>query len=163
MIGAIVILVAVAAMVAWWSGRTRDEANVALGQAVVHASRDARAGEDVVLSMLQYTSPAIWSTMVGEDVRAGLRGLVQGSASQVVRTLEDTRATADATFVVPWDGTQLRAKEAVLELVDAHLDRFARIARDAKEIGPVFSESPPSEDAARALLRASGATLDADR
>jgi len=163
LVGAVVLIALTAAVVAWWSGRLREQANESLGLAIVDVSRDARAGEDVVLSMLQYTSPAIWSTMVGEDVRAGMRGLVQSSADEVVRTLQETRAAAAGTFVVPWDDTQQRAKAAVLDLVDAHLARFERIARDAKAIGPVFGETPPSDDTARALLRASGANLTADR
>jgi hypothetical protein len=157
---AFVVLALVAGGVFWWSGRVREQANDALGQAVVHASRDARAGEAVVLSMLQYSSPQIWSTMVGEDVRAGLRKLVQRSADQVVRTLESARNEAQDAYVLPWDGTQREAKDAVLALVDAQLGRFERIASDATAIGTVFSEPQPSADRARALLRMSGASVD---
>ena len=156
--GVLVAVVAVA--LTWASGQVRVQANRELVRAMTEVDHDARAGEDVVLSMLEYTSPTIWSTRVGEDVRAGMRGLVEGSARQVVGNLQETRDAVAATLVLPWDGTQRRAKDAVLALVSAHLERFERIAGDASAIGPVFAAEEPSDDTARALLRASGATAD---
>ena len=155
---AIVLVTALGAL--WWSGHVRERANIQLEASLVRANSDAHGGEAVVLSVLQYSSPTIWSTMVGEDVRASLRGLVQRSAAQVVRTLDDTKASVDGTFVLPWDSGQREAKDAVRALVDAHRARFEQIAADATAIGAVFSSPAPSDTTARALLRASGAITD---
>jgi hypothetical protein len=154
---ALVALVAVAAGVSWWTGHVRQQANDSLGAAVSDANHRAKAGEAVVLSTLQYASPLIWSTMVGGDVRAELRAVVERSAEEVVLTLQQTRESAEGTFVLPWDHTQAQAKDAVLELVDEQLGRFEAIAADAASIGPVLAVPAPSDAAAVELLRASGA------
>jgi hypothetical protein len=153
---AVLFLVVVAVAAAWWTGRVRQEANVVLSGAVEQADHQSRAGQAVVESMLRYASPMIWSTLVGGDVRAGLRKVVEGSAQEVVVTLERTRTAADGAFVLPWDGTQRQAKQEVLRLVDAHLARFQRIAKDATAIGAVLGEPEPSDAVAVDLLRASG-------
>jgi hypothetical protein len=163
LVAGLVALALVAVGVSWWSGHVRQQANDLLGVAVSDADHRARAGEAVVLSTLQYASPMIWSTMVGGDVRAELRAVVERSAAQVVLTLKRTRESADATFVLPWDRTQLKAKDAVLELVDAQLSRFETIASDATSIGEVLAAPAPSDASAVDLLRASGAKLTTDR
>lgn len=156
---ALVLVVAiVAAGLFWWTGRVRAQATGVLETAMANASRDAAAGEAVVLSMLQYTSPAIWSTSVGEDVRAGMRELVQGSAAEVVRTLDESRQEAESTFVLPWDSTERQAKDAVLAFVTAQRSRFEQIAVDARALDDVLGQPGPTESAARALLRASRAS-----
>ena len=45
----------------------------------------------------------------------------------------------------------------MLVLIDAHLARFDRMSADAASIGPVMSETDPSDASARESLRASGA------
>jgi hypothetical protein len=155
----VVLLALMASGIVWWSGRVHQQANESLGQAITDADHEARAGEAVVLSMLQYSSPLIWSTMVGEDVRAELRKVVQRSAEEVVVTLRGTRRSIDGTFVLPWDGTQREAKEALLAVVDGQLRRFERIAADASSIGSVLARPGPSDAIAVRLLRASGAQV----
>jgi hypothetical protein len=157
LVAGVIVAVLLACAVVWGSDKVKNDANESLSAALVGAQQQAVAGEARVVSTLSYTYPMIWSTSVSDDVRAGLRQIVQASAAEVVTSLTEMRVAAAAVRLLPWQVPQLAAQAAVLSLIDAQLRRFERIATDATVIGPVLAEQPPSDAEASRLLRASGA------
>jgi len=141
---AVIVLVAVVALVAWWSESVRHRADETLATAATEVQQDARAGQAKVLSTLSYASPMIWSSEVSESVRSGLRKVVQGSAAQVVVGLRAVREDVASTRVLPWQSDQVHDRAAVLALVDAYLGRFQEIAADARQIGTVMAQPSPA-------------------
>lgn len=158
LIGAVVAMLVVAtAGGIWWSDHVRGSATDALTTAYTETQQVARAGEGSVLGTLRYASPMIGSTAVGEDVRAGLRALVQDSAAEVVVRLDALRATVADTTVLPWQPEQQQAQRALLALIDAETARFAAVAADARRIGTALGTGPASTAEARQALREAGA------
>jgi len=160
---AVVLVLAGVAAFLVWSDRTKDAANESLSSAVVQSQERARIGEGRVMSTLTYASPMIWSTEVSEDVRSGLRDLVEQSAADAAATLTTIADEVAGTTVLPWQTAQQQARDSVLALVLAERARFDTIAADARQIGPVLAQPRPSEAEALAALRASGADEDAGR
>ena len=161
--GVVAVVGVVALAFVWWSESVRRDTNEALAAAVARAEDEARVGEARVLSTLTYASPLIWSTSVGDDVRAGLRGVVEQSARDVTVRLDTLAREVTATTVLPWQSAQHDARGDVLALVTAQRERFEAIAMDARAIAVVLATPGPSSDAARAALRASGADEPAER
>jgi hypothetical protein len=124
---------------AWGADSLRQRAQDQLEVVQASAAQRAEAGEARVLSMLAYASPMIWSTSVPEDVRAGLRALVEGSAAQVVVELRQQADAARTTIVLPWQSEQQALREQVLLQIEAERARFDRIAADARNIADVMS------------------------
>jgi hypothetical protein len=153
----VLALVAGALLFAWWSDSVRRATNDRLADVVAASSARVVTGEAVVTGTLAYASPMIWSAAVSEEVRAGLRAVVQDSAAQVAVDLAATRASAADVTVLPWQAAQATAREQVLSLLDTEIARFERIAADATTIGEVLGVDPPSAAAAVESLRASGA------
>lgn len=141
----------------WVNDHARSSANDELSSAFSEAAQQARIGEQSVISTLAYASPMIWSTQVTEDVRAGLRALVQDSAADVVARLDVVRDRAMSVRVLPWHAEQQRAKAEVLALLADQRERFAGIARDARDIDLVLAGGPIPTGAAASALRAAGA------
>lgn len=159
----VVVLVALAAGLLWWTDTVRRNANDQLAEAFVAAQEQARIGEATVLSTLVYAQPMIWSSSVPEDVRSGLRDLVEGDAAAAAAALSAIADGISGTLVLPWQGTQRQAQEALLALVGQYESRVARIAEDARVIGTVMAEPAPSDAEAQAALGASGAEASLDR
>ena len=90
---------------------------------------------------------------------------MEGSAADEEVRLAALADEVSATTVLPWQRAQLEARDRVLDLILAQRQRqrFERIVRDARDIGTVMAQGPPSSDAALAALRASGAYQDANR
>ena len=153
----IAAFVVVVGLALWGNDHVRASANDDLATAFRTATQRADAGERVVISTLAYASPMIWSSQVGEDVRAGLRALVQGSAADVVGQLDEVRGQVSAVRVLPWHADQERARVALLDLIDEQRQRFAGIARDARDIDLVLAGGPIPTGAAASALRAAGA------
>ena len=141
----------------WGNDHVRSAANEDLVTAFRTANERADAGERLVISTLAYASPMIWSSQVGEDVRAGLRALVQGSAAQVVADLDEVRDQVAGIRVLPWQPAQERARGSLLALIAEQRQRFAGIARDARDIDLVLAGGPIPTGAAANALRAAGA------
>ena len=160
---AILLVVAAVAGFSLVSDQVRRSTNQSLSRAVLEAQDRARIGEASVLSTLRYASPMIWSQEVPQDVRAGLRALVERSAGEVAATLSELATEVRGSTVLPWQGAQAEARDRVLDLILAERARFDRIAADARQIGPVLAEERPSEQDAVASLRASGADVDVNR
>ena len=156
----VVLVVAIAAAMLVWSERAKSAANQTFAQAVAEAQDRARIGEGRVLSTLTYASPMIWSTEVPEDVRAGLRSLVETSAAEAAATLSQVVESVSGATVLPWQAAQQRARDEVMALVLAERARFDEIAADAREIGRVLARERPSAENALAALGASGASED---
>jgi hypothetical protein len=155
----VLVLAAVAGFVVW-SEQAKGAANQTLSAAVFEAQERSRVGEDRVLSTLAYAAPMIWSTEVPEDVQAGLRALVERSAADASATPTEVADSVAGIWLLPWQGAQRQARDAVMDLIVAERSRFDRIAADARQIGSVLGEARPSEDEALAALRASGANED---
>ena len=156
-IAVVVAVVLVAGLFVWWTDAVRREANETLAAALQDTSQGAKAGQARVLSTLAYSYPMIWSTSVPYGLRTGLREVVESSAGEVAADLRRVRADVAAVRVLPWQADQQVAQREVLALIDAHLARFDRMSADAASIGPVMSETDPSDASARESLRASGA------
>jgi hypothetical protein len=153
----VVVLAGVAVLILWWSASVKQGANERLGEALRVSSARVTSGEAAVSATLQYASPMIWSASVPEDVRGGLRVLVQDSAARVAVDLDAIRASAVEVTVLPWQGAQATARDHVIDVIDAEIARFRHIAADATAIGDVLGQSAPSTAAAAESLRASGA------
>jgi hypothetical protein len=161
--GAILAVVAVVAGFLWWSDSLSRSANQSMLSTVRTVEDQSRIGEGQVMSTLEYASPMIWSTSVSEEVRAGLRELVQRSAADASAALEASAAQVDDLRILPWQTAQSDARRAVLDYIAAQRIRFDRISEYAGNIGTVMAEPGPPPDAAYAALRASGAVDDANR
>lgn len=159
----VAVLVALATGFLWWSDTVRRNANDQLASAFVSAQEQARIGEATVLSTLVYAQPMIWSSSVSEDVRVGLRDLVEDDAAAAAAELRAIAEDISGTLVLPWQASQREAQEAVLALVGEYESRVARIAEDVRVIGAVMAEPAPSDAAAQTALGASGAEASLDR
>lgn len=144
-------------LVLWGNDHMRSAANEDLATAYRTTTQRADAGEQLVIATLAYASPMIWSSQVGEDVRAGLRALVQGSAAQVVGELDEVHDQVSSIRVLPWQHDQEHARETLLALIGEQRQRFAGIARDARDIDLVLAGGPIPTGAAASALRAAGA------
>ena len=142
----------------WWQDSVRQSATDQLVAAFAAADARAASGERQVQGMLAYASPMIWSTSVPEDVRDGLRGLVEASAADVAADLDAIGANAEGTMVLPWQQQQLEAREAVLTLIADQQARFGGIAEDASDIDMILADGPLPTGVVVTSLRASGAT-----
>jgi hypothetical protein len=162
-IGLVALLVLLGGLFLWWSESVRRHANETLSVALQSASRDATAGQARVLSTLAYSYPMIWSMSVSDEVRSGLREVVQASSVDVADGLRQVRDQAAEVRVLPWQQSQRQAQQEVLAVIDAYAERFDRMGADATAIGVVLSEPDPSDAAARDSLRASGAEASSDR
>jgi len=154
---AITVLLAVVGGLLVWSDHLKNEANDSLSSAVIEAQERARVGEGRVLSTLTYANPMIWSQEVPEDVRAGLRGLVETSAAEASDALTEVVEQVTGLTILPWQSAQAEARERVLDLILAERVRFDRIAIDARDIGEALAVPRPQIEDAAAALRASGA------
>ena len=138
------LVVALAAAGVWWTEHLRQDADLALASAAQEARDRTASGEAKVLSTLTYASPMIWSTSVPEDVRAGLRRLVEKEAAGVSSGLARLHEDVAGTIVLPWQGPQEKERDQVLALIEAERHRFDRIAADARDIGAVLAEPQPA-------------------
>ena len=163
LIVAIVVLVVIGGLFAWWNDSVRKNANAVLASALQDVDQRATAGQARVLSTLAYSYPMIWSTSVPDSVRAGLRAVVESSAHDVAEELRSVRADVVGVRILPWQSAQEQARVQVLGLVDAELARFDLMGRDATSIGLVMAGPEPSDAAARESLSASGADEVANR
>lgn len=154
---AVAVLAIIVGALLWGNDHMRTTANEELATAFRTSSQQAAAGEQSVIGTLAYASPMIWSAQVSEDVRAGLRALVQGSAADVVDRLDTVRDRVADVRILPWHAEQARAREVLLALIDDQRARFAGIARDARDIDLVLAGGPLPTGAAAAALRAAGA------
>jgi len=161
--GAALLVAAVAAGFLWWSDTVRRSANDQLVAAFTESAARAASGERQVQGTLAYASPMIWSAAVPEEVRDGLRGLVEASAADVAADLAQTRNRAAAVTILPWQEPQLEARVQLLALIDAQQGRFAGIARDASDIDMILADGPLPTGAVVESLRASGASAPALR
>ncbi len=141
----------------WWSDSVRSSATEELTAVFSEASARAASGERQVQGTLAYASPMIWSMEVGEEVRSGLRALVEESAADVASDLGAMRQKAADTTVLPWQEEQLAARDQVLLLIEAQQARFDGIAADASDIDLVLAGGPLPTGAALTALRAAGA------
>ena len=154
------VLAAVAVVVVaflWWSDTVRQAATDEL--AVVFADAQARAasGERQVQGMLAYASPTIWSAEAPEDVRAGLRDIVEASAADVAADLSALRDRAAAATILPWHREQQVAQAELLALVAAQQARFDGIAADLTDIDLVLAGGPLPTGGVAEALRSAGA------
>ncbi len=155
---AVVVVVVVGVAFAWWSDAVRTSANAEFVRALDASTARVASGDRQVQGTLAYASPMIWSTAVPADVRAGLRDLVEGSAAGVSGDLAAVADQVSAVRVLPWQGAQAQARDALLALIVEQQRRFDRIAADAAAIGGVLGQEPPSAALVVQTLRASGAT-----
>lgn len=151
------LLALLAAGFLWWSDSVRSSANEALMTTFEESAARSASGERAVQGMLAYATPLIWSADVPEDVRAGLRGVVEESADVVAVDLARLREQAAATMVLPWQQPQLEAQAELVALIDAQRARFDGIARDARDIDRVLADGPLPTGAVAEALRAAGA------
>lgn len=157
-VAALIGLVAlVAAGFLRWSDSVRVDANEELAAAFSASVDGAASGERQVQGMLAYTSPMIWSASVPEDVRDGLRALVEASAAEVSVDLGALRERVAGTTVLPWHEPQAAARAELLSLIDAQQARFDGIARDASDIDRVLADGPLPTGAVSEALRTAGA------
>lgn len=154
---AVLLVVAAVAGFLWWSDGVRRDALQSMADAVTTAQDRARIGQGRVMSTLAYTSPMIWSASVPEEVRAGLRELVELSAADASATLSSVADEVAGLRILPWQSAQLEARDQVLDFIAAERLRFDRITEYAGNLGEVLAEPDPLPDAALAALRASGA------
>jgi hypothetical protein len=140
LIAAVAAGVALIAVGVLGAGALQQRADDDLTTAVAEAAARTQAGEARVLSTLAYASPMIWSSSVPEDVRAGLRQLVQEAAADASGTLADVADQARSVPILPWQREALQRRDQVLALVLADQARFDAIARDARAIGIVLAE-----------------------
>jgi hypothetical protein len=151
------LLALIAAGFLWWSDSVRSSANEELLATFEESAARSASGERAVQGMLAYATPLIWSADVPEDVRAGLRGVVEESAAVVAVDLLGLRERAAATMVLPWQQLQLEAQAELVALIDAQRARFDGIARDARDIDRVLADGPLPTGAAAEALRSAGA------
>jgi type II secretory pathway pseudopilin PulG len=151
------VLVLAGAGFLWWSDSVRTSANEALASAFRESIDGAAAGERQVQGTLAYASPMIWSASVPEDVRDGLRALVEASAAEASGRLGVLRERVAATTVLPWQGPQAAARAELLALIDAQRARFDGIANDASDIDRILADGPLPVGAATEALRAADA------
>ena len=151
------VLALVAAGFLWWSDSVRTSANEQLSVAFRESVDGAAAGERQVQGTLAYASPMIWSTSVPEDVRDGLRALVEATAAEVSGSLGALRERVAATTVLPWHENQAAAQGRLLALIDAQRARFDGIANDASDIDLVLADGPLPVGAVTEALRAADA------
>lgn len=157
-VAAVLGLLALAAVgFLWWSDSVRSSANEELVATFEESAARAASGERAVQGMLAYATPLIWSADVPEDVRAGLRGVVEESAAVVAGDLRLLEERAAATRVLPWQQVQLEAQAELVALIDAQRARFDGIARDARDIDRVLADGPLPVGAVAEALRAAGA------
>lgn len=154
---AVLVVVLLASLVVIGSELVRRQANASMAAALQVAQDQSRIGTGSVQSTLAYASPMIWSESVSEEVRAGLREVVQDSAADVVGRLAAVRQEVDAVTVLPWQRAQLLARDRLSAHIAAQQERFARISRDARSIGAALEAPAPSPAEAIESLRASGA------
>lgn len=151
------LLAVLAAAFLWWSDSVRQGATEELAAAFEESTARAASGERAVQGTLAYATPLIWSADVPEDVRAGLRGLVEDSAAVVAADLVSLRDRAAQTVVLPWQQAQLEARAELVDLINAQWVRFDGIAQDARDIDRVLADGPLPVGAAAEALRAAGA------
>lgn len=157
-VGAVIGLLAVlAAAFLWWSDSVRQAATEELVTTFEESTARSASGERAVQGTLAYATPLIWSAAVPEDVRDGLRGLVEESAAVVAGDLARLREQALATMVLPWQQAQLDARAELVALIDDQRERFDGIARDARDIDRVLADGPLPTGAVAEALRAAGA------
>lgn len=155
-----VVIASVAVVVVafiWWVDRMGQAAADEL--ALVFADTQARteSGERLVQGTLAYASPMIWSADAPEDVRAGLRDIVEDSAGEVAADLSVLRDRAATVVTLPWHRLEQQARAEVLEFVAAEQARFEAIAADVTDIGLVFADGPLPTGGVAEALRAAGA------
>lgn len=151
------LLALLAAGFLWWSDSVRVAATDELVSTFEESKARSASGERVVQGTLAYATPLIWSAAVPEDVRDGLRRVVEDSAAVVAEDLGSLRERAVATVVLPWHEAQLEAREELVALIDAQRARFDGIARDARDIDRVLADGPLPTGAVAEALRAAGA------
>ena len=91
------LLAVLAAAFLWWSDSVRQGATEELAATFEEATTRAASGERSVQGTLAYATPLIWSADVPEDVRAGLRRVVEDSAAVVAADLVRLRERAAET------------------------------------------------------------------
>lgn len=141
----------------WANAIVIDRANQQFGAAFARSQQQVDIGEREVLGTLAYSQPMIWSSQWPESTRAGLRAIVQDSAAAGAARLARTRDDVAGTLVLPWQSAQRAARQRLLELIDADLERFDRIAADARAISDVMAAPRPATAVVVDSLRASGA------
>jgi hypothetical protein len=151
------VLALVVAGFLWWSDSVRSSANAQLVTTFDESAARSASGERAVQGMVVYATPLIWSADVPEDVRDGLRGVVEDSAAVVAADLLRLRERAASTRVLPWQQSQLEAQAELVALIDAQRARFDGIARDARDIDRVLADGPLPTGAVAAALRSAGA------
>jgi hypothetical protein len=151
------VLVVAAAAFLWWSDSVRRSAADELSGVFAAAQARAESGERQVQGTLAYASPTIWSADVPEDVRAGLRDIVEASAADVAADLAALRAQASAATILPWHEEQRVAQQRLLDLVAAQQARFDGIAADLTDIDLVLADGPLPTGGVAEALRAAGA------
>lgn len=151
------LLALLAAGFLWWSDSVRHAATEELVSTFEESTARSASGERSVQGMLAYATPLIWSADVPEDVRDGLRDVVEESAAVVAGDLIGLRERAAATMVLPWQQPQLEAQAELVALIDAQQARFDGIARDARDIDRVLADGPLPTGAVAEALRAAGA------
>ncbi len=154
------VLLVLAALVAgflWWSDSMRSTASDELAGVFADAQARAASGERQVQGTLAYASPMIWSAGVPEDVRAGLRDIVEGSAAEVAADLGALRDRAAAATILPWHSEHEGARAELLALVSAQQARFAAIAADVTDIGLILADGPIPTGSVAEALRSAGA------
>lgn len=154
------VLAAVAVVVVaflWWSDTVRQSATDELAQVFADAQARAASGERQVQGTLAYASPLIWSAEAPEDVRAGLRAVVEASAADVAAELSVLRERAAAATILPWHREQQVAQSELVDLVAAQQARFEGIAADITDIDVVLAGGPLPTGGVAEALRSAGA------
>ena len=151
------VLALLAAGLLWWSDHVRSSAAEELAVVFADAQSRAASGERQVQGTLAYASPLIWSADVPEDVRAGLRDLVEASAADVAADLAAMRERAAGTSIWPWHREQAVAQAELVALIEAQRARFDGIAADVTDIDLVLADGPLPVGGVAEALRAAGA------
>lgn len=81
-----------------------------------------------------YTSPAVTSASVSDEVRASLRGIVQDSAAARLGGLRDQLGQAKDLRVLPWHGPQRAARERLVDYLAVRVGYVASVAEDFGEL-----------------------------
>ena len=157
--GVLAALAVIVVAFLWWSDTVRQAAADELAQVFADAQARAASGERQVQGTLAYASPMIWSAEAPEDVRAGLRDIVEASAADVAADLSGLRDRAAAATILPWHREQEAARAELLDLVDAQQARFAGIAADLTDIDIVLADGPLPTGGVAEALRSAGAEL----
>jgi hypothetical protein len=158
-VGALLAVLALAAVLAWWTEHQRASATEALAAGFTQAAQRADRGEVEVRTMLAYVAPAVWRWDLPDQTRADLWAVVEDAAADVAVDLDAIRTEVSDVRILPWQAEQAAAQAEVLALIDGQYARFDGMAADATDADLILAGGPLPTGAAMTALRAAGADL----